>query len=242
VFELVIEDITDEQIAEEAAEYGPLAESVRRLIDATIRTERRGDAIREATAAIDALAAELAADQLPGPYGVRFTQAGTFRAWGNAAAGLRNPVAPPLDLQVEADGTVWAEVELGAAYEGPPTLVHGGISALILDQALGRAAEAASAPGFTGTLEVRYRRPTRLGALRVEAKLDRIEGVKSYVVGTISDAEGVCVEGTGVFIMPSWARSDDQRLEAVREARAASAGFTASPSEPTGHVDPPATG
>lgn len=238
MFELVIESITDEEIEQEAAEYGALAASVRRLIDATIRTERRGEALAEAAAAIDALAADLAAEQIPGPYGVRFNETGSFRAWGNAAAGLRNPIAPPLDLTVEADGTVWAELELGAAYEGPPTLVHGGISALLLDQALGRAAEAAGVPGFTGTLELRYVRATSLGALRVQAKLDRTEGVKSYVAGTISDAEGVCVEATGVFIMPRWARDPESQVERAREVRATSAGFTSSPSDPIGHTDP----
>jgi acyl-coenzyme A thioesterase PaaI-like protein len=238
MFDLVIETTTDAEIAEEAVEYGALAQSVRRLVDATIRTQLRGRPIEEAVAAIDAVTAELAADQLPGPYGVRFNESGSFRAWGNAAAGLRNPVAPPLDLTVEPDGTVWAELTLGAAYEGPPTLVHGGISALLLDQALGRAAEAAGVPGFTGTLQLRYVRATRLGRLRVEAKLDRTEGVKSYAVGTISDDEGPCVEATGVFIMPKWARDPESQVERAREVRATSAGFTTSPSDPVGHEDP----
>lgn len=232
MFELITDHLTEEEIAAEAAEYGALAESVRRLIDATIRTERRGATIDEARRTIDAVTASLAGEQMPGPYGVRFNEAGTVRAWGNAAAGLRNPVAPPLDLHVEPDGRVWAELELGAAYEGPPTLLHGGVSALLMDQALGRAAEAAGVPGLTGTLEVRFRRATRLGPVRVEAKLDRTEGVKSFAVGTISDGEGVCVEATGVFIMPRWAREPGSEIDAAREARAASAGFTASPSEP----------
>ena len=234
MFDIVVEDLTEEQIAEEAAEYEVLTQSVRRLIDATIRTELRGGAISEAASVIDEVTEKLIAEQMPGPYGVRFTTSGAIRAWGNAASGLRNPIAAPLELITEEDGLVCAEVELGAAYEGPPTLVHGGISALLMDQALGRAAEVAGAAGLTGTLEVRYERAVRLGTVRVEAKLDRTEGVKSYAVGTISDDEGVCVKATGVFIMPKWAREARADVEQVREARAAAAGYS-DPSSPKPH-------
>jgi acyl-coenzyme A thioesterase PaaI-like protein len=241
MFDIVIENLSDEQIAAEAAEYGALAASVRRLIDATIRTERHGTPIEQACAAIDAVTESLLVEAMDGPYGVRFNETGTIRAWGNAAAGLRNPVAPPLDLKVEPDGRVWDELELGAPYEGPPTLLHGGVSALLMDQALGRSAEAAGVPGLTGTLEIRYVRATRLGRLRVEAKMERTEGVKAYARGTISDDDGVCVEATGVFIMPKWARERRAELEASREVQAASAGFRSSPSEAGHHADPPAT-
>ena len=64
-----------------------------------------------------------------------------------------------------------------AAYEGPPGLVHGGVVALLLDQILGGAADHAGVPGMTGTLTVRYRKGTRLGPVRVTARVDRVEGV-----------------------------------------------------------------
>lgn len=232
MFEIVSDDLTDEEIAAEAAEYGALAASVRKLIDATIRTELRGATIDEARRAIDAVTASLSEQLMPGSYGVRFNQTGTVRTWGNAASGLRNPIAPPLDLTVEDDGRVWAEVDMGAAYEGPPTLLHGGISALLMDQALGRAAEAAKVPGLTGTLNVVYRRATRLGRIRVEAQLDRVEGVKTFVTGTISDDEGVCLEATGVFILPKWARAPETDAD---EAKAASSGFSSSANETGDH-------
>ena len=53
----------------------------------------------------------------------------------------------------------------------------------MLDQLLGEAAGAGRKPGMTGTLTVRYRRPTPLGALRGEARIDRVEGIKTFVVG-----------------------------------------------------------
>ena len=79
-----------------------------------------------------------------------------------------------------ANGDVWADFHLGAAYEGPPGLVHGGVSALVLDQVLGEAAGAGGKPGMTGTLTLRYRQGTPLGDLRAEGWIDRVDGIKTY--------------------------------------------------------------
>jgi len=49
-------------------------------------------------------------------------------------------------------------------------------------------------------------RATRLGDLHAEARITRSEGVKTYAVGHLADAEGVTVEAEGVFIQPRWAR------------------------------------
>lgn len=120
--------------------------------------------------------------------------------WGNAVIGLRNPIAPPLVVQRKDTGGVWAEFELGAAYEGPPGHVHGGICAMVLDHVLGATAHRPDSPAFTGTLTIRYLRPTRLGPLRVEGWVDRDEGVKTFASGRISDSAGPTVEADGVFI------------------------------------------
>ncbi|MEE6135972.1 PaaI family thioesterase [Mycobacterium sp. 050128] len=183
--------------------YGPLAESVRRLIDLSIRTEADPATVAAAKAKIDSAADELSASVRPGTFGVHTMPDGDTVAWGNAVVGLRNAVAPPLVLHHEADGLVWSEFNLGAAYEGPPEHVHGGVSALILDHVLGATAHQPGRPAYTGTLTSRYRRRTALGRpLRAEAHIDRIEGVKTFSVGHIADADGVTVEAEGVFITP----------------------------------------
>jgi acyl-coenzyme A thioesterase PaaI-like protein len=85
--------------------------------------------------------------------------------------------------------------------------VHGGVSALVLDQMLGEAAtEGLSKARFTGTITVKYLRGTPLGPLRSDAWIGRSEGTKAIAHGTISDAEGVTVEAEGIFIEPAWAR------------------------------------
>jgi acyl-coenzyme A thioesterase PaaI-like protein len=200
------DDASPEEVERQAALYRPLAQGVRELVDAVIRTEVDDDEVRAVRAEVEALTERLRKQQSDGPYGVRFNDQGRGRAWGNAVVGLRNAVAPPLVIEHEPSGRAWSDFHLGAAYEGPPGLVHGGVSALILDQMLGEAAGAGGKPGMTGTLTLRYRRGTPLGDLRAEAHIDRVDGIKTYAVGHIADAEGVTVEAEGVFILPRWAR------------------------------------
>ena len=202
------EDLSPEEIDRLAALYGPLAQAVRELADASIRTEVDDDHVRAARAEIEAITERLRKRQSDGPFGVRFNAEGRGRAWGNAVVGLRNPIAPPLHMERDPSGRAWSTFHLGAAYEGPPGLVHGGVAALILDQVLGEAAGAGGKPGMTGTLTLRYRRATPLGDLHCEAHIDRVEGIKTYAVGHLADADGVTVEAEGVFILPKWARQE----------------------------------
>jgi hypothetical protein len=181
--------------------YGPLAESIRRLVDVSIRTEADPMTVAAVKDKIDGAVRELGASAHPGTFGVQLTPDGQTIAWGNAVVGLRNPVAPPLVLHHEPDGLVWSEFVLGAPYEGPPEHVHGGVSALILDHVLGATAHRAGRPAYTGTLTLRYRRRTALGRqLRAQAHIERTEGVKTFAVGHLADDEGVTVEAEGVFI------------------------------------------
>ncbi len=185
------------------AVYEPLAKSVRRLIDVTIRTEADPQAVAAAVAKIDGVTAELSTAMTAGSFGVRQADDGQSMAWGNVLIGIRNPVAPPLVIHHDADGSVWTEFDLGAAYEGPAGHVHGGVCALILDHVLGATAHKPGLPAVTGTLTMRYRRGTLLGPLRAEARIDRVEGVKTFAVGHIADTTGgVTVEAEGVFIHP----------------------------------------
>ncbi|MEZ0359791.1 PaaI family thioesterase [Mycobacterium sp. SA01] len=191
------------------AVFAPLTRSVRHLIDATIRTEVDAETVVTARALIERATELLAAEMSPGSFGVQTTTDGGTVAWGNVAIGLRNPVAPPLVIHGDADGSVHTEVDLGAAFEGPPGHVHGGVCALILDHMLGATAHQPGNPAFTGTLTVRYVRPTRLGRVHAEARVDRHEGIKTFAVGRIADADGmITVEAHGVFIRPKRTSAD----------------------------------
>ncbi|MGV0748061.1 PaaI family thioesterase [Mycolicibacter heraklionensis] len=187
--------------------YGPLAQAVRDLIDATIRTQADDATAREVTAQLQELTERLRGGTLSDSPGLRYVVDGRPLAWGNAVVGLRNPIAPPLVIQHGENGHCWSDFYLGAAYEGPPSLVHGGVSALVLDHVLGEAAsDGLTKPRYTGTITVKYLRGTPLGPLHAEASIYRKDGVKTYARGHIADANGVTVEAEGVFITPSWAR------------------------------------
>jgi acyl-coenzyme A thioesterase PaaI-like protein len=206
VLEFTVADLSSEDIARLREIYEPLTDSVRSLVDATIRTEADAQTVAEVKRDIDAAIARLRERQLEGAFGVRVTESGESMGWGNAVIGIRNALAPPLITSRDDSGRISADFYLGAAYEGPPGHVHGGVAALILDHVLGEAASPDRQPRFTGTITMRYLRPTRLGSLRTEAIRIRSEGVKTYCSGHIADAEGVTVEAEGVFITPRWLR------------------------------------
>lgn len=182
--------------------YESLTGSVRRLVDATIRSRADLDTIVAAKAKIDAAADELSLSLMPGSFGVQQAVDGQSGAWGNAVIGLRNALAPPLLVHHESDGRVWADVTLGAAYEGPAGHVHGGICALLLDHVLGATAHQPGRPAVTGTLTLRYEAGTRLGPVHAEAHIDRVEGVKTFAVGHLATSDGVTVRAEGVFFHP----------------------------------------
>ena len=191
-----------------AALYGPLTDDVRELIQAALRTDAEQDSIDVARTAIQAATDTLRSRQRDEAQLVRYVVGNRPVVWSNAVIGLRNPIAPPLTIHHEGDGTrCWSEFTLNGAYEGPPGLVHGGVCALILDHVLGEAAsEGLTKPLFTGTITVRYVRGTPLGRLRAEAAVERTEEIKSFVSGRLSDAEGITAEAEGIFIRPAWAR------------------------------------
>jgi Thioesterase superfamily len=199
MLDFTLENISAEEVERLRAVYEPLAQSVRELIDATVRTQVDAAAVAAAKAEIDSATARLRRKQLDGAFGVRM-------AWGNVVIGIRNPIAPPLAIQHDGSGKSWCDFHLGAGYEGPPGHVHGGVAALVLDHLLGEAASDGVNPRLTGTITLRYVRATRLGQLHAEATTTRVDGVKTFAVGHLADEEGVTVEAEGVFIRPRWAR------------------------------------
>jgi acyl-coenzyme A thioesterase PaaI-like protein len=103
----------------------------------------------------------------------------------------------------------------GSAYEGPPGCVHGGYVAAAFDELLGFANSLSGTPGMTGTLTVRYRRPTPLHTeLRFEGRFEKAEGRKIYTTGQLYAGEMLCAESDGLFIaVPT------ERFRALFEAR-----------------------
>ncbi|GAA2566275.1 PaaI family thioesterase [Mycolicibacterium diernhoferi] len=183
--------------------YGPLTQSLRRLIDVTIRSEADDIEVAQAHRLIEQAADLLSSRLDPGPFGVRTTTDGGMLPWGNVAIGMRNAIAPPLNVIRDDSGRATVDLVLEAPYEGPAGHVHGGVCALLLDHVLGATAHRPGKPAFTGTLTLRYVAPTRLGKLRVEAWIDSETESKTIAAGHIKDADGVVtVQAEGIFIRP----------------------------------------
>lgn len=186
------------------AEMRRVADAARQVIERLVATSSPEDALARAADHLEAAVAELAAH----PQGRIYegfaepANAGDPHAFfeHSPVIGHSNPLAPPLLLRV-VDGRIEGEGRFGSAYEGPPGAVHGGYVAAAFDDVLGMAQSLGGTPGMTGTLTIRYRRPTPLHTdLRFEASLDRTEGRKLFTSGRLYAGEALCAEAEGLFI------------------------------------------
>lgn len=124
----------------------------------------------------------------------------------NPAEGPGNPLAPPMRVEI-VDGLALGSCTLGLIYEGPPGYVHGGISALLLDQILGHLHAAHGWRGMTVTLSIRYRAPVPLRTpLLITAEVvesERLRRVTSKAtIAAAATPDKVLVEGEGTFVVP----------------------------------------
>jgi uncharacterized protein (TIGR00369 family) len=92
---------------------------------------------------------------------------------------------------VETDEGVEVEYTAPAAFEGPPGIVHGGIQATLLDEALCMTAYAKlGTMVVTGELTVRYLRPVpTLTALVARCRIIETKPNSSFIEGSIHLAE-----------------------------------------------------
>ncbi|MGY2064823.1 PaaI family thioesterase [Blastococcus sp. SYSU DS0619] len=182
-----------------------LAAAVRELIELSVTTTAgaaevaaAAERVRSAVACIEGPRRPLA--QLP-----PLDDPARGRRVFNPVSGSASGMAPPLRFAVE-DGVVTAVATLGAAYEGPPTYLHGGMSALFMDQVLGDTAAVNGLWGMTAHLELDYRGPVPLDRpLRFRGWVEETVGRKSVIAGSIALDEAPdrpLVEARGLFVMP----------------------------------------
>ena len=130
--------------------------------------------------------------------------------------GLSNPLAPPISVRRSGELSAEAHARFGAAYEGPPGCVHGGWVAAAFDEVLGFVQSLAGSPGFTGTLTVRYRKPTPLHTdLRFEVHVTGTERRKTFAQGSLYAGDVLTAEAEAIFVSADRARF--QELLAQRE-------------------------
>lgn len=181
-----------------------LADAVRFVIDQTVRTEATPAVLAEAAAAVEQAAALLAPVSPPWEASMPAAPSAQISPHDyfpfSPMIGWYSPLSPPVECEI-VDGTVHGTVTLGAAYEGPPGCVHGGIIAGLFDEVLGIANILAGAGAMTGTLTIVYRSPTPLlTELRMEGVTTKIDGRKVFTRGTLHAGDRLCVEAEGIFV------------------------------------------
>ena len=121
------------------------------------------------------------------------------------ACGQRNPYGLHMVFQQDGDSIV-CDFMPQVEHQGFPGIIHGGIVASVLDEALNRTSMLGNPPTWTmtGRLEVRYRRNVPYGPLlRVRAKLKSQRGRLLTATGILTLAEDeamVLAEAQGTFM------------------------------------------
>ncbi len=194
-----------------------LADAVRRVTDLVVRPGASPEVLAAAAEHVEAAADRL--DAMTRPWGPSVPAMPLLETSPHdyfpfsPMIGLYSPLAPPMQCEVR-DGAVHATARLGAAYEGPPGCVHGGVVAGLFDELLGVANIAAGVGAMTGTLTIVYRSPTPLyEELRLDARSTAIDGRKVRAGGTLHAGDRLCAEASGVFILVEHERFRSHTLE-----------------------------
>ena len=94
-----------------------------------------------------------------------------------------------LKFEPGTDGSV-AEYQVPDRFQSWHGMAHGGMVALMLDEAVGWAAWHAGHPGVTGRLQVAFRRPLKLGEwVRIVGKVDNFRRTLVYVSAFVENRD-----------------------------------------------------
>ena len=109
-----------------------------------------------------------------------------------------------LAFEQDNDGRrIIGKFRLDERYQGGAGFLHGGIIAVLLDEALGKVCRFRGVRAVTAELTVEFLRPIRVGEeIEVEGREDRMEGRNLYLAGEIRDSGGsVLARGRGRFVV-----------------------------------------
>lgn len=184
------------------------------LIDALRVAAAPPDVLEAVRTQLEAAAALLAPFARPGPHSQsvpgmstqRFFELGQFDPHAlmpySPIIGRLNPVSPRLEFRTEG-GRLLGRGRIPVRFVGAPGTVHGGIVAAALDEIMGLVNVLNGEGAFTGTMSVRFHRPTP-----IERELELLgETVGKDGRKILSRAEIRCdgelmASAEGVFIRP----------------------------------------
>jgi acyl-coenzyme A thioesterase PaaI-like protein len=218
-----LEGIVERPVGEDLAAAREVGDRLRRVIDRLTATSAPPAVLRDAARRLEEVEDLLRDFHRVRDYMGSSEASGlgrdlAFFDW-SPLLGQANPLAPPIQVAVEGRSVV-GSVRFGMAYEGPPGCVHGGFIAAVFDEILGLAQSLSGRVGMTGTLTVKYRKPTPLlQRLRLEAEVESVAGRKVIATGRMLAGDVLTAEATGLFV--TIRPEDFQALTAQREGGAA---------------------
>ena len=116
--------------------------------------------------------------------------------------GSTNPNSLGVRWLLLEDKSIYAEVKLTLAQQGPPGFAHGGASAGLLDEAMGSAVWVAGHQVVAAELKVNYLKPLPLDqTVYITARVEKKEGRAVYAQAEINFADGMVIaKGQGVYV------------------------------------------
>lgn len=116
--------------------------------------------------------------------------------------GPANSIGLHLDFWLAEDQSVVCLPTVADTFEGHPGLLHGGIIATLLDEAMSKAVRIHGLTAMTRQMEIEYLRPVpSMTAIRIEGRLQRSEGRKHWTEARIvNERSTLLATAKGLFI------------------------------------------
>lgn len=109
-----------------------------------------------------------------------------------------------LAFELQPDRSIKGRIRFDENKMGPPGIVHGGVLATMVDEAMTARAFQEGVMVFTANLNIDYKAPVFIGTeITITAQLDRVEGRKIYVTSEVRlPDDTLALTATGLFLGP----------------------------------------
>ena len=182
-----------------------MSDAVRRLIASLVATgapvEVLDAARRQVEAVVMMLEPHAAGSRYDHTLGLTVTPGSTAIFEHHPFLGPSNPMAPPVQIERDTD-RVTATLIFDLRHEGVPGYAHGGWIAAVFDQVLAvAAASLAGRPAMTGTMTIRFIRPTPIDTPLSYVATAESTGARTVrVISELSAGTEVTARGEGIMV------------------------------------------
>lgn len=148
---------------------------------------------------------------------------GARRDHGCFGCGDENPCGLRLRFEPTGPGEVAGRFKPRRQDEGFFGVVHGGIVTALLDEAMAWASVSADVWAMTAKMEVRFRRPVRVGVeLRLVGRVVRVRGKLIETAGEVrsADDDALLAEATATFVRVPAAQAEEWKARYVGDSSA----------------------